>query len=777
MARSRSTLVIALCGLGLMAGVAAQVRDQPSPPVRGTGAILGRVEVVAADQRTPLRRATVVVTRDGGQTSWTLTNAEGHFTFDSLAPGVYRTELRKAGFVMTSAMVDHTIGRDDRVTAVLEVQRAGALEGRFIYDRGVPLERLKVIADLVDESPARNTISSFSAPTDDLGRFRIHTLPPGPYQLRALPPGPWSGETLFYPGTLERGEATILTVASGKTVDRLDVTVPTSPPSAMAVEAAAAVEREIATALDTPEFPGRIAGRVTRSDVGAPIPNVAIQLATINGLTLRTTSSDGDGGFVFAHLPEGRFVVSARASGFISPNAPIAGTGVRGLLVTVTAGSRNPRADIAMAPACAIEVRVVDEFGEPAPDVSLKVFQKTAGTGESTLVAADPAPATTGPTDDRGWFHAYRLPAGDYYVVSVPERLVRSGPSTFASTYYPGTTSADLALPIRVEAGLDAFNASFRLVVARTAAVSGVAVSADGQRLPGLAAVLMPRGDASMFEIQDRRIAALAAPRTTTAPDGSFVFNSVLEGAYTLSAFAPGWFGTMPVTVIAAADSEPVPLVLTVRAPGTARGRIIFDGPEAPPGPRDISLMLRPTDPLPELTFLEAGGLAPSMSVVIGEGAFEIRGVTGPGIIGVFSPPGSPWVFARVMLHGRDITDVPYDFHVGDVSGIEVVLTSRVGTVSGVVKDADAAEPGATVVIFGADGASPHYLTRTTRTARPNEQGAFQITKVLPGRYFAIARPSSAGLGASQLLGLRARATVVTVTEGGNAPVTLAVVK
>ena len=34
------------------------------------------------------------------------------------------------------------------------------------------------------------------------------------------------------------------------------------------------------------------------------------------------------------------------------------------------------------------------------------------------------------------------------------------------------------------------------------------------------------------------------------------------------------------------------------------------------------------------------------------------------------------WTLARVVVQGRDITDVPYDFQSGDLDGIEVVLTN-----------------------------------------------------------------------------------------------------
>ena len=135
------------------------------------------------------------------------------------------------------------------------------------------------------------------------------------------------------------------------------------------------------------------------------------------------------------------------------------------------------------------------------------------------------------------------------------------------------------------------------------------------------------------------------------------------------------------------------------------------------------------------------------------------------------------WTLARVVLQGRDITDVPYDFQSGDVDGIEVVLTKRVGGITGTALDGDKPADPVAVVVFGADGDSWPYLSRTLRAVQP-QSGAFTVRGLLPGRYFAVAvRPGTPRSSEEALRALRSLATPVVVSEGADAAIKLSIVK
>jgi hypothetical protein len=131
-----------------------------------------------------------------------------------------------------------------------------------------------------------------------------------------------------------------------------------------------------------------------------------------------------------------------------------------------------------------------------------------------------------------------------------------------------------------------------------------------------------------------------------------------------------------------------------------------------------------------------------------------------------------------VTLNGQDVTDAPLDVAPGQhVTGLRVVITQKIGTVTGVVVD-QRQQPvlDATVVWFPADENLRTFQSRFTRTARPDQQGSFRITALPPGDYLAVALQSLEDGQASDpefLTGLEDLATRVSIDEGETKSLTL----
>ena len=764
----------------MISGTAAQVRDSRDPATPALGTIAGRVEIEINSQREPVRRAKVTLSRTAGSQIWTIaTDRDGRYRFEGVAAGTHRLHAEKPGFVPLSSGPDAAgtsppieIQAGGSVTINLAMQRAGALEGRFLDDRGDPIARLTVIADrLSDARGDRATVSSYSATTDDLGRFRVHTLPPGRYRVRATPPPPASGAEMFYPGADNANDASILTVASGQTIDRLEFTVPAGLLSPIAAQALAAVERETTNEAPAPGSSAGISGRITRTDTGQPIANATAEIVSTPGAVRSSRNvarTDADGRFEFTRLAGGEYVLTATANGYIAADATLMRPSGGGTRVAVKDGERVERADVVLTAKSAIEGRILDEFGEPATGVVLQVTQQMYAAGVPRfLTGVTGANSTTGPTDDRGWFRVYGLFPGDYYLLALPEPFERSGPAGFAATYFPGTASADAATPVHVVAGMDAHDVRFSLVAAKTVTISGVATDATGTPVPKTQVLLI--------QTHNGEVRAMVMARTTVAEDGSFSYRDVPEGTYVVQGLAPGLFGSTPLTVPTTAGRPSRP-ALTLKPLITARGRVVFEGDTAPPrDPASVTIGFQPTD----FTSGPVGSNRIASSIA-SNWTFEIPNLAWHGVLRV-AAPGTPlprWALARVMLQGRDITDTPYDFQSADVNGIEVVMTSRVGSVSGTVTSGGLAAPQVTVVVVGADSASWTYLSRSFRADRTNAQGAFSLGGLLPGRYLAFALPSQTQqLDPASLLALRSVATPVVVSEGANAALTLTLVK
>jgi len=759
-------LLVLICAL---AQVLALGLATPTSAVQQTGIVTGRIETERAGVRMPVRRAKVILTRQGSKdSSTTSTDGEARYRFEGLTPGRYVVTVEKPGFVSsTPAPIDVT---GSTRTVDLQLTPGGALAGRLQNDLNVPIRLDTVTADRLTEQGT--VAASYVASTDDLGRFRVHSLPAGRYRMRATPPA--SADQYFYPGTITASDARIITVVPGTTSDGLDFTVPVA---LLSTIAAAAIESAASDSAPAPNpKAARVTGTITRSDSGQPVANATVQLSEASGVFRYRARTGLDGRFELVNVPAGSWTLSASAAGFVNVDAFVTRPTGAGIRVTVKEGDRIKQ-DVTLAPMGAIEGFVVDEFGDPAPGVVVQVAQKAGVTGLSRFLA-NPSVGPTGTTDDRGWFRAAGLYPGDYFLIAVPQPFEQSSMTAFAPTFFPGTTTADAATPISIVAGRDAYDARFAIARASTGTVTGQIVDVAGRPVPGSIAdaqgKVVPNAQAILLPVEDGEVRAMVMTRVMVEADGTFRFNDVPYGTYVVQATPRGMFGVTDVTVDGVnRERQPakIPTRVVVRPLTTARGRVIFDGdaPAPPPEPRSRIITFQPTS-------FTTGPVGSNAIVVTihPDLAFEIPNLAWFGVLRVSPPEG--WALARILHEGRNITDTPFDFQSADVSGLEVVLTNRVGSVSGTVTSGGQPAASRGVLIFGADDASWTYLTRTMRSGMTDDRGAFTVAGLLPGRYLAVAASADVRLSDhASLLALRSLGVPFTVSERANTVVTLTV--
>lgn len=681
------------------------------------------------------------------------TDAEGRYRAEAAA-GSYRVTIEKAGLVDsggTTVAAGGLIAVRAGETSSLDstMRRAGAIEGRFLSHNGLPVPRLDVVAARVDD--AGNSAAESRAITDDLGRFRLHTLRPGRYRVSAVPPPPASGERLYLPGTTTPTEAAVIDVRSGLTSGPFDVTVPRAESHLLAgLDTAPAVNHATLTGLSS------VRGRVIRASTGEPMGDARVDVLTTH-LEVRASGwTNADGTFLIERLPAGDYMLRAQAPGFINQNANPsfpAGTGVR---VILEDGRPSAPLTIPVFRSSAIEAVVLDEFGDPAPGIQVQVLVHRYLNGVPHVGPSPPFEATT---DDRGRLRINGLFPNDFYLVALPEPFGTSGGS-FALTYFPGTTSADAALPLTISSERDLLGLTFRLGSSTPSTLHGIVADAEGRPLSKATIAIMPAPDPDV-------VPAILA-RATTDGEGRFEVSPLPAGRYVVQAGGRGLFG---IDTFIASSEPGASKVLRLKPAATVRGRVRFDGETGPktsePG---MSLWLTPLGPL-------AGSIGPRVSASVGaDGAFELKGVVGKSTIGLIR--GDGWMISRITHRGRDITDVPLDFQDGDLSELEVVVTNRLGTLTGTVRTASGAPvPNATVVAYGADGTSWPYLSRTTRGARTDANGTFSIAAILPGRYTVAAVSSWTGnntvLDPPAISWLKPAGIPVTVTAGPTSRVEL----
>jgi len=180
--------------------------------------------------------------------------------------------------------------------------------------------------------------------------------------------------------------------------------------------------------------------------------------------------------------------------------------------------------------------------------------------------------------------------------------------------------------------------------------------------------------------------------------------------------------------------------ILMITAPGgRATGTVVSDtGEPFDFRAQQLQVAARITN-VDALSF--GGGPAGGGNARVGtDWTFELANLTDARLIRTNAPPG--WTLKSVSVNGQDITDVPMEFPPGQtVAGLQVVLTKKVSTLSGLVTDAKGNPVlDATVVVFPADEKLWTYQSRFIKAARPDQDGKYQMPALPAGSdYLAVA--------------------------------------
>ena len=266
----------------------------------------------------------------------------------------------------------------------------------------------------------------------------------------------------------------------------------------------------------------------------------------------------------------------------------------------------------------------------------------------------------------------------------------------------------------------------------RTARVSGTAVDSLGDPLGRGQVVLRPNTGVPVFGARSGRVES----------DGTFTIPNVPPGEYLLQAFTGGRdtrpeFASLPIVVVG--DDVPGIHLMTVPG-GTATGRVIFATGTIPNlSPSTIRLTAVSTEPTVGRFRRDAS------PPVQDDWSFTLENIAAASLFRVSRPPKG-WTLEAVLLNGRDVTDTPVAPRGGrpgtppSIDGLEVVLTDRVTEVSGVVTDADGeVATDCTVVVFARDRDRWGTRSRFLGSARPDQDGRFQVRALPPGDYLAVA--------------------------------------
>ncbi|MBI2685199.1 MAG: carboxypeptidase regulatory-like domain-containing protein [Acidobacteria bacterium] len=506
-----------------------------------------------------------------------------------------------------------------------------------------------------------------------------------------------------------------------------------------------------------------IAGKILDPASGTPVKRavVTVEGETRQARTAKAMSGD-DGSYVVKDLPKGKYWITAEKTGYLRGSYRGRTSGGYGDPVEVADGAAKSGIDISLPRQGVIAGRVIDEAGEPVERAMVQAvpLRKTGGRGASASAN----------TNDLGEFRLTKLPPGNYRIVAsrmqdraqiLVDRVPGKTAMAEAPTYFPGTTDAASATPVRVNAGEERTGAEIRLQRSTVVRVAG-RVAGDlpaGNR--GARISLRVTGDMAGF-----RGGFMAGNDSPVRQDGSFEFQNVRPGEYalTVTSMDRGGPKTMGRQTIVVGQQDMLGVSVTAATPPKVDGRVRADG-EPPFAFGKVDITLQPSG-----TVREFG--PPATAKTDDNGGFSFPAVSRERqTISVKASAGV--IVKAVYAAGQPLPGLDVDFSV--VTGpLEIVLSNKPATITGTVEGTSPDAP--RVAVWAVPDGEPLTIEAwsTKKVRVPSDSPVFTLDSLRPGSY-RIAAFEDVESDALNDPGLweqfKARTAAVKVGEGESATV------
>jgi hypothetical protein len=485
-----------------------------------------------------------------------------------------------------------------------------------------------------------------------------------------------------------------------------------------------------------------IRGRIFASDTGRPLRRARIQVTApeLAGDD-RTTSTNAEGRYEIRDLPAGRYTITVNRSGYLRLSYGQRRPYEQGKPLQLADRQAVENVDFTLPRMSLITGRVLDEANEPIAGVRVMAMRSAYFEGARKLV---PAFAPLAVTDDAGQYRLLGLTPGTYYVEAetretwtVTEQGIERVMG-YARTYFPGTTGISDARRVTVGVGEEMSNIDLALIPGRAADVSGMALDSQGRPLAGRQVQVLQdfRAPGGMRMVNMQQGAAIAG-------DGSFRIRNLPPGDYKLQVQNNTDVGGVGVQEAAATpitidgvDIDNIGLITSVG--WSVIGRVVTDTGDTPNiPPARMRVLARPLSEEGSPVG-GPGGLNQASGRLKDDWTFIVPALHGPVHLRLDAP--DDWAVKAILQDGVDVTDRVFDLNGSDTLGdIQIVITNKVSSVTGALTDDKGAPTtDGTIIVFASEADRWAEDSRFVRSARPDQQGKFQIKGLPAGDYLAV---------------------------------------
>jgi len=512
----------------------------------------------------------------------------------------------------------------------------------------------------------------------------------------------------------------------------------------------------IVTAV-TASTPTGATAPVLNGTVRSPASTEAIATVSTPPSTARKippATTDRDGKFDFPNLEPGLYSLQVFRNEYARQTYGQRVPGGPATAIRLLAGQPVTNIVMALVPTGNVTGVIRDSDGRPQTGVPIQLLRATFNSsGQRTFQIEG-----TTRTDDRGEYRLYWITPGRYFIsagtASGPNRTLGPNGATsspnetpdqsFALTYYPGVFDAAAAATIDVQSANELQGVNFVAPRQMLYTIRGNVTDANSGRPPAEASISLAYrtlgGVGGAFNAGSRYDATTGEFELRNVPPGSYVIQAIaaspapinsVESVVRITPLAVQANARLPIEV---SSSNLSGVMLRLTSGATIAGRITVDGAalSTMPGWENIRVQLKPTV---DSSF--GPNLQPVQPIVqkpAADGSFRIDGVSpGEFLVGPVTGLAPGFYVKEARFSQTDVLGQPLRFVAGGSGSLEIVLSTKAGSIEGTTVDSQMrGAPGAQVVLVPE---RERQRTDLYKTAASDANGRFLFRSIPPGDY------------------------------------------